>query len=145
MARTTYMTFLMHGTGTGTGTVTYEKLVDIKSYPDMGSAPEPLECTTMSDGQQRFKKGIITVDGNLEFEANFDKADYIALEALAGQIEKYALWFGGTETNGVATPTGDDGKLSFEGDLSVRIEGGGVNEIGNMIVSITPYSRFVFE
>ena len=33
----TYKTFLMQGTGTGT--LTYAKVVDIKSYPDIGGAP----------------------------------------------------------------------------------------------------------
>lgn len=33
----TYKTFLMQGTGTGT--LTYTKVCDIKSYPDIGGTP----------------------------------------------------------------------------------------------------------
>ena len=35
MAISTYKTFLMLGTDTGAG-ISYEKLVDIKSFPDLG-------------------------------------------------------------------------------------------------------------
>ena len=35
MARSTYKTYLMKGTGTST--VTYSKLVDIKEFPDLGA------------------------------------------------------------------------------------------------------------
>lgn len=37
----TYKTFLMHGTTSG-GTTTYDKLIDIRSFPDMGGSPRVL-------------------------------------------------------------------------------------------------------
>ena len=40
MAISTYKVFLMKK-----GTSTYEKLVDIKDFPDLGGAPEMLETT----------------------------------------------------------------------------------------------------
>lgn len=36
----TYKTFLMQGTGSGT--LTYSKVCDIKSYPDLGGSPKVL-------------------------------------------------------------------------------------------------------
>ena len=39
MAISTYRVFLMHASSTGS----YEKLLDIKSFPDLGGAPEMLE------------------------------------------------------------------------------------------------------
>ena len=47
MAISTYKTFLMHGTGTGT--ITYEKLIDIKEYADLGGEPEVNEVTSRYD------------------------------------------------------------------------------------------------
>ena len=48
MATSSYKSFLMKK---GTGD-TYEKLVDIKDYPDIGGSPETLETTTLSDSMQ---------------------------------------------------------------------------------------------
>lgn len=135
MATSTYKTFLMHGTGTTT--ITYEKLVDITEFPDLGGDPEMLETTTLSDKMQTFIMGIQSNEG-LNFSANYDKTAYQALKALEGQNEKYAVWFGGTESGGVATPTGSEGKFSFSGELSVHPTGGSVNEVRGMSITIAP-------
>lgn len=115
----------------------YTKLVDIKSFPDLGGAPEMLETTTLSDNMQTYIAGIQSLDA-LEFEANYTKEDYTTLKALEGKTEKYAVWFGGTESGGDLTPSGTDGKFEFEGQLSVYAAGGGVNEVVNMNISIAP-------
>lgn len=134
MAISTYKAFLMHGTGS---TPTWEKLIDIKDFPDLGGSPEMLETTTLSDGAQTYIPGIQSLDA-LEFTANYTKADYTALAALAGEDEQYAVWFGGTEEGGVVTPTGTDGKFAFNGQLSVFVAGGGVNEVVDMTITIAP-------
>ena len=135
MATSTYKTFLMHGTGTGT--ITYEKLVDIKEFPDLGGDPEMIETTTLSDKMQTFVMGVQSNEG-LTFTANYDKTAYQALKALEGNQENYAVWFGGTESGGVLTPTGSEGKFSFTGELSVHVTGGGVNEVRDMSIMIAP-------
>lgn len=132
MAISTYRVFLMHYTSSS-----YTKLVDIKSFPDLGGAPEMLETTTLSDNMQTYIAGIQSLDA-LEFEANYTKEDYTTLKALEGKTEKYAVWFGGTESGGNLTPSGTDGKFEFEGQLSVYAAGGGVNEVVNMNISIAP-------
>jgi hypothetical protein len=63
-------------------------------------------------------------------------AEYTKLKALEGTTGSYAVWLGGTEANGTATPTGSDGKFEFDGQLAVYVNGGGVNEVVNMTVSI---------
>lgn len=134
MATSTYKTFLMHGSGT---TPTWSKLVDIKEFPDIGSDPEMLETTTLSDKMKTFIMGIQNNEG-MNFNANYDKTDYQALKALEGKNEKYAVWFGGTESGGVVTPTGSEGKFSFEGELAVHVTGGSVNEVRGMAITIAP-------
>ena len=132
MAISTYKTFLMMKS-----TSTYEKLVDIKSFPDMGGDPDLIEVTTLSDGMQVFIEGIKS-NSLLVFDANFEKTDFDTLEALQGEESEFALWFGGTVAAGVVTPTGSALKLEFKGYLSVRITGGGVNDPVGMSISIAP-------
>ena len=134
MAISTYKVFLMKKGTTGD---TYEKLIDIKEFPDLGGAPEMLETTTCSDSAQTYIKGIQSQDA-LEFTANYTKEDYDKLSKLSGIETDYSVRFGGTETAGKATPTGSDGKYDFKGDLSVYITGGGTNEVVSMTVSIAP-------
>jgi len=133
MAINTYKVFLMKK---GSGS-TYEKLIDIKDFPDLGGAPEMLETTTLSDKMQTYIPGIQSIDA-LEFNANYTKADYTTLKALEGAENDFAVWFGGTESAGVVTPTGTDGKFEFKGQLSVFASGGGVNEVVGMTVTIAP-------
>ena len=132
MAISTYKVFLMKKTGNS-----YDKLVDIKDFPDLGGAPEMLETTTLSDGAQTYIPGIQSQEA-LEFTANYTKADFDTLKALEGQEVDFAVWLGGTVAAGVATPTGSDGKFEFKGQLSVFVVGGGVNEVVDMTISIAP-------
>ena len=123
MAISTYGIFLMHK-----ATSTFEKLIDIKDFPDLGGAPEMLETTTLSDSMQTYIEGIQGSDA-LEFTANYTKEDYSKLNALKGKEEEYAVYFGENGTNG---------KFEFKGYLSARVNGGGVNEVVGMTISIAP-------
>lgn len=132
MAISTYKVFLMMKESS-----TYEKLVDIKDFPDLGGAPEMLETTTLSDKMQTYIPGIQSLDA-LEFTANYTKTDFETLKALEGQEKEFAVWFGGTESAGILTPSGTDGKFEFKGQLSVFPVGGGVNEVVDMTITIAP-------
>jgi hypothetical protein len=129
MAISTYGIYLMHK-GEGES---YEKLIDIKDFPDLGGAPEMLETTTLSDAMQTYIEGIQSADA-LEFTANYTKEDYTACNALKGKKESYAVYFG---------EEGVNGKFEFDGYLSARVNGGGVNEVVGMTVSIAPASAIV--
>ena len=133
MAISTYKVFLMKSTD---GSV-FEKLIDIKDFPDLGGAPEMLETTTLSDSMQTYIPGIQSLDA-LEFTTNYTKDDFDNLKELEGKELTYAVWFGGTVEGNVATPTGSDGKFEFKGQLSVFVTGGGVNEVVGMTISIAP-------
>ena len=132
MAISTYKIFLMQK-----NVETWEKLIDIKEFPDLGGAPEMLETTTLSDNMQTYIPGVQSLDA-LEFTANYTKEDFTKLKALEGQEKDYAVWFGGTSEGGTLTPTGTDGKFEFKGQLSVFPVGGGVNEVVDMTVTIAP-------
>lgn len=132
MAISTYKVFLMQKKDT-----TYEKLIDIKDFPDLGGSPEMLETTTLSDKMQTYIPGIQSLDA-LEFNANYTKTDYAKIKALDGQELELAVWFGGEETKGTLTPSGEDGKFNFKGYVSVFVAGGGTNEVIGMTVSVAP-------
>lgn len=140
MAISTYRVYLMHKKADGDQ---WDKLVDIKSFPDLGGPPEMLETTTLSDYMQTYINGIQSAEG-LEFECNYDMTVYQTLKALEGKKESYAVWFGATGAAGAATPDGSNGKFSFDGELSVHPTGGGVNEVVNMNVTIAPSTPIQF-
>jgi hypothetical protein len=127
MAISTYGIMLMHKATGGT----YEKLIDIKDFPDLGGAPEMLETTTLSDRMQTYIEGVQSSDA-LEFTANYTKEDYTKCNALKGKKEGYAVYFG---------EEGVEGIFEFDGYLSARVNGGGVNEVVGMTISIAPASE----
>lgn len=139
MAISTYKVFLMHKVSTD-----WQKLIDIKSYAELGGKPETLETTTLSDPTDTFILGIQKLEA-LEFPANYTLDEYKALKALEGKEEEYAVWFGGTEAGGNVNPTGEHGKFKFKGQLSVFVAGGGVNEVVNMTITIAPSTKITQE
>lgn len=139
MATSTYKTFLMHYASNS-----WSKLIDIKEFPDLGGTPEMIDVTTLSDKMMRYVMGVQSNEG-MSFTANYDKTDYTALQALTGKNEKYGVWFGGTESGGTLTPSGNEGKFSFEGELSVFVAGAGVNAARDMTITIAPSTVITFE
>ena len=137
MAISSYKTFLMVKKQSA-----FEKLIDIKNFPDLGGAPEMLETTTLSDGMQTYIPGIQSLDG-LEFTANYDKEDFDRLKEMEGTEYEFSVWFGGTVSGGAVTPTGDNGKFNFSGQLSVFPVGGDVNAVVDMTISIAPSTPIV--
>jgi hypothetical protein len=115
----------------------YEKLVDIKDFPDLGGAPEMLETTTLSDSMQTYIAGIQSLDA-LEFNINYDLETYTTINGMKDTETEFAVWFGGTEKSGVVTPTGAEGKFNFKGYISIRVTGKGVNEVREAVISIAP-------
>ena len=132
MATSSYKSFLMYK-----NSGEYEKLVDIKDFPDLGGAPEMLETTTLSDSMQTYIEGIQSQDA-LEFNINYELETYEKILAMKGTETEFAVWFGGTEAGDVVTPTGTEGKFNFKGYISIRVTGKGVNEVREAVLSIAP-------
>lgn len=139
MAISTYRAYLMQGTG---DTPIWAKLIDIKDFPDLGGEPEMLETTTLSDGAQTYIAGIQSVDA-LSFTANYTATDFSTLKALEGTKTDFAIWFGATAAT-PPVPDGSNGKFTFEGELSVYVTGGGVNEVVEMTITIVPSTVITF-
>ena len=144
MAISTYRVFLMKKDTTGGGTGTYKKLIDIKSFPALGGAPELLETTTLSDNMKTFINGIQSASG-LEFEHNYTLTDYKMLKALENKELEFAVWFGGTGDGAALVPTGSDGKFKFKGTLSVYTDAGNANEVVKMKSTMAPSTPIELE
>jgi len=127
--------------GTGTSTVTWSRLVEIKDFPDLAAAPEALEKTTTADPQRTFIEGILNNEQK-SFTCNYNETDFAAIEALKGEEQNVAIWFGASVSNGVYTPDGSAGKFAGKGYISVFVNGGGINEVVNMTVSLTMTQGF---
>lgn len=138
MAISSYMSYLMHKASGGSSN--YTKLVDIKDFPALGGEPERIDVTTLSDGQYMYTPGIQTMEA-MTFTANYDATSFSTLKALEGKEEEYAVWFGAASGG---TPDGNRGKTSFKGELSVYIDGAGVNEAINMKITIMPTTDLTF-
>lgn len=105
-----------------------EKVCKIKAYPDLGGAPENIESTDLEDDYQTFVAGVQSND-NLEFTCNYTDEAYEDLEDTAGDKLYYQLEMG---------ESGAQGRFRWQGTHSVRVTGGDVNAVREMVITITP-------
>ena len=130
----TYQTYLMYRTTTAGA---YDKLVDITSFPDLIPPKDRIDITTLSDAMRKYINGIgDTPEQN--YGANYTPADFQKIRALEGHQYDYAVWFGASGSAGSEVPDGHMGKFSWTGDISVSVNGGGVNEAVGMGITCTP-------
>lgn len=130
----TYQTYLMYRTTTAGS---YQKLIDITSFPDLIPPKERIDITTLSDYMRKYINGIGDT-AEQTYGANYTPANYTAVSALEGHQYDYALWFGATGEQGSETPDGHLGKFEWTGDISAGVNGGGVNEAVGMTITCTP-------
>lgn len=140
MAISTYKVYLMKK-GTTSG-ATYDKLIDIKDFPDLGGEPEMLDTTTLSDGARTYIPGIQSQEA-LTFTANYTATDFQTLKALEDTEYDFGVYFGASGS-GNAPTYGTEGKFTFKGKLTVFVTGGGVNEVVDMTISIAPSTEISF-
>jgi len=112
---------------------TYAKMVDILSYPDMGSAPSKLDTTDLS--QTDFKTNILGLQEapDLTFECNYDEAVYSTINLLTASNYYFELVFGTS-----------DGHFEWQGQVKVYANGGGVDEVRKMTVTVSASTPIVF-
>jgi hypothetical protein len=137
----TYMSFLM----TSTDGTSYSDLVPIKDYPDFLNEVNTIDVTNLQNSMHTYIAGLLDTGGTMDFTANYSAADYQTVKALDDGSEKHlAIWFGGTESGGTVTPTGTDGKWSFDGYVKVGIVGKGADEAREMTIHVVPSTDMTF-
>ena len=129
MAISTYKTYLLVKSSS-----TYAKLVDIKNFPDLGSEPDMIDITTLSDGFRHYLLGIQDT-GALNFDFNADSTSMATVNAACdGSTEKnFAVAFGSETVSGTGAA---DMVFYFKGVGKSFITGGGVNEAVNGRITI---------
>ena len=130
-AFSSYLTYLMIYNET-TGVADWQRLVNIKSLPDLGGSPEQLETTTLSNAMNTYCSGIQSFD-SLTFTCNYTKGQYDNVKIVAdGKTTfSYAVFIGDDST-------GEDGTFYFNGVASIAKTGVGVNEVQEMTLTIAP-------
>ena len=137
----TYQTYLMYRTTTSG---TYDKLIDITSFPDLVPAKERIDITSLSDYMRVYINGIGDT-AEQQYEANYTPENYAKVKALEGHQYEYAVWFGASGSEGSEVPDGHYGKFEWTGDISAGISGGGVNEAVSMTVNCTPSTVITYK
>lgn len=119
----------------------WKKLVDIKDFPALGGSPEQIETTTLSNEKSTFVIGVQSMP-TFEFLSNYTVDDFEKLNGLqaSAQVYEFALAFGKPESSSY----GSLGSWSWKGQLSVWVEGGGVNAAREMRTSISVTEETVF-
>ena len=81
IAYSTYQTYLMYKTSS---TGTYEKVVDIKDYPDMLGSPNMIPVTSLSDGMEKNIPGILQTGDGYPFTANYTPTNFSLIKNILG-------------------------------------------------------------
>jgi hypothetical protein len=112
---------------------TYNKLCDITSYPDMGSAPSKLDTTDLTATQ--YKTNILGLQEapDLTFDANYDETAFATINALTASNYFFRLAFGSA-----------DGKFEWQGQVRVYANGGGVDEVRMMTIVTSASTAITF-
>ncbi len=113
------------------GTASPDTEVRIKSFPSILAPRTALEVTDMADDAKRYIQGIRDTVENFEFTANWDKATFAKLNAAKG-VQKCKLEFS------------DGANFTWDGFVSASNSEGGVNEVVEMTISITPSTVPIF-
>lgn len=107
---------------------TFEKLVDITDYPDLGSEPNKLDTTDLSD--TKYMTNILGLQEapDLEFEANYELAEYTKIAAMQNKDYWFNLELGAA---------GVDGIFEWSGSVQVYKNGGAVDEVRKMTIILS--------
>lgn len=126
MAKTTANTILKTA---ATQDGPFEKLVDITDYPDLGSEPNKLDTTDLSD--TKYMTNILGLQEapDLEFEANYELDKYTEIAALQDAGDQ---WF-----NLELGADGVDGIFEWSGSVQVYKNGGTVDEVRKMTIVLS--------
>lgn len=115
----------------------YTKLAGLKEVPEFGIEPEKVENTTLEDKVKKYEFGIGDA-GELEYKFAYDNttttSPYRVLRKAAEDKEK--LYFEQTYP--------DNTKVTFEGQVSVKLGGGRVNSVIEFTLKIALQSELTF-
>lgn len=124
-ATNTSKSYLYYKPSTGS---TYEKLLDITSYPALFAAPPKLDATTLSDTQRVYIPDIADTE-DMVFGANYDIDSYRKVKELEGVQTDYEFRFG---------DKGEYGRWQWTGDIFTTPVAGEVGAVRAMEMTLYP-------
>ena len=110
---------------------------ELKEVPSLGTTPEKVENTTLSDKVKKYEQGIGDA-GELEY-----KLKYLNKDAKS-TYRKMRKFMEGGKVVFFEQEYPDGTKVKFSGQVSVEISGGGVNAVIETTLKITLRSELVF-
>lgn len=122
----TYGVSLEYGETSALGTT-----VAIKDFPAVMASRSSIETTTLADDAQTFIDGIRQTPESFDFKANWDKDVFAEINALSS-VQYCKLSF----------PDGSN--FTWQGKVSASNSEGGVDEVLEMTISITPTTVVTF-
>lgn len=103
-------------------------LPDIKTYPDMLSAPGRLDATSLANLNKTYIEDIRDT-GEMTFDVNYDPDEMMDVVALQGKKLVFRLYFGSK---------GADGYFEWEGTVAYSVTGGGVSGVREASLTTFP-------
>lgn len=115
----------------------YTKLAGLKEVPELGIEPEKVENTTLADKVKKYEFGIGDA-GELEYKFAYDNTSTTSPYRLLRKAadDKKKLFFEQAYPDGT--------KVNFEGQVSVKLGGGGVNSVIEFTLKIALQSELAF-
>ena len=110
---------------------------ELKEVPSLGTTPEKVENTTLSDKVKKYEQGIGDA-GELEY-----KLKYLNKDANS-TYRKMRKFMEGGKVVFFEQEYPDGTKVKFSGQVSVEISGGGVNAVMETTLKITLRSELAF-
>lgn len=123
MAVLTAGTFL--GTVDETGT-TFTKLADITTAPFPIADPTTVDVTTLSDWAHKEIVGLYGASGVMNFAAFLDGSTLPNIDKTV-HYKKLCIWYGGQKDGDTIKPTGSILKVSFEADVTYKMNDAAVD------------------
>lgn len=162
--KSTYGTYLKVKPKAESGTTSaYEILCPITDFPDLGGEPEMLQTTTLGDKAHTYIEGIQSMDAltfttNLYFGADNVKGSFLYIKKnydSTSDSYEFAIDFvkdpygtGAAGETGLPSENGNSEVLlraSWKGQLSIWVNGGGVDEVVSCTISISPSTPITYE
>jgi hypothetical protein len=131
-AYSTINTVLEFGAGAGASS---EQLAHIKTYPDLGGAPEQIATTDLEDDVSTNVNGVQNLQA-LEFTCNYTPEEYEHAVETSNTEGTYTLKFGNSGANGI---------FKWTGQHTVRVSGGNVNGVREMVITVAASSKITKE
>ena len=111
----------------------------IKSFPDIDphGNPDQVEITDLCDEYHKNMDGLKNYADDLEFTANYDEAKFNTLNGIGSTLKAVDVLL----CNSASDETGANGKFSISSaEIAVRLNGGGVGDVLEMRIALTPKS-----